>query len=57
MRKLSAERDGVVVWAPSRPGLDMTPIAGTAAPADSAAVTASPDARAGARVHRPRDQP
>ena len=37
-RKLSAERDGVVVWAPSRPGLDMTVIAGTAAPGDSAAV-------------------
>jgi hypothetical protein len=37
-RRLSAERDGAVVWAPSRPGLDMKVIAGTAAPGASAAV-------------------
>jgi hypothetical protein len=38
VRKLRAERDGAAVWTPSRPGLELTPIAGAAAPADSAPV-------------------
>jgi hypothetical protein len=36
VRKLRAERDGPVVWAPARPGLELTPIPGAAAPAGSA---------------------
>jgi hypothetical protein len=35
--KLTAERDGAAVWTPSRPGLDLKPIPGAPAPADSAA--------------------
>ena len=35
--KLTAERDGVAVWRPSRPGLELKPIPGAPAPADSAA--------------------
>jgi hypothetical protein len=34
--KLTAERDGTTVWRPSRPGLELKPIPGAAAPADSA---------------------
>jgi hypothetical protein len=36
LRKLIAERDGTTVWRPSRPGLELKPIPGAAAPADSA---------------------
>jgi hypothetical protein len=36
--KLRAERDGPVVWAPSRPGLALTPIPGATVPAGSAPV-------------------
>ncbi len=36
--KLIAERDGAAVWTPSRPGLELKPIPGAPAPADSAAV-------------------
>jgi hypothetical protein len=35
--KLTAERDGVAVWTPSRAGLELKPIPGAPAPADSAA--------------------
>jgi hypothetical protein len=35
--KLTAERDGAAVWTPSRPGLELKPIPGAPAPADSAA--------------------
>ena len=35
--RLTAERDGALVWVPSRPGLELKPIKGAAAPADSAA--------------------
>jgi hypothetical protein len=38
VRKLRAERDGPVVWAPFRPGLELTQIPGAAAPADSASL-------------------
>ncbi len=34
--KVSAERDGSAAWTPSRPGLELKPIKGAAAPADSA---------------------
>jgi hypothetical protein len=34
--KLTAERDGTAAWIPSRPGLELKPIPGAAAPADSA---------------------
>ena len=55
--KLTAERDGAAVWTPSRPGLELTADprrrrAGRLGPG-----TAPPDARAGAGVHRPPDQP
>jgi hypothetical protein len=36
--KLTAQRDGASVWAPSRGGLELKPIPGAPAPADSAAV-------------------
>jgi hypothetical protein len=36
--KLTAERDAAAVWTPSRPGLELKPIPGATAPADSAAV-------------------
>jgi hypothetical protein len=36
--KVSAERDGSKVWAPSRPGLELKPIKGADVPADSAAI-------------------
>ena len=35
--KLTAERDGAVVWTPARPGVELKPIPGAPAPADSAA--------------------
>ena len=35
--KLTAEREGAVVWAPARPGVELKPIPGAPAPADSAA--------------------
>jgi hypothetical protein len=35
--KLTAEREGAVVWSPARPGLELKPIPGAPAPADSAA--------------------
>ncbi len=35
--KLTAERDGIAVWTPSRAGLELKPIPGAPAPADSAA--------------------
>jgi hypothetical protein len=35
--KLTAERDGAAVWTPSRRGLELKPIPGAPAPADSAA--------------------
>jgi hypothetical protein len=34
--KLTAERDGTAAWTPSQPGLELKPIPGAAAPADSA---------------------
>jgi hypothetical protein len=34
--KLTAERNGIMVWTPSRPGLELKPISGAAPPADSA---------------------
>jgi hypothetical protein len=36
--RLTGERDGAAVWTPSRPGLELKPITGAAAPADSASV-------------------
>ena len=36
--KVTAERDGAVVWTPSRPGLELKPIPGAPAPGDSAAI-------------------
>jgi hypothetical protein len=35
--KLTAEREGAVVWSPARPGVELKPIPGAPAPADSAA--------------------
>ncbi|MDR3618059.1 MAG: hypothetical protein P4L85_01825 [Paludisphaera borealis] len=35
--KLTAERDGDVVWSPAKPGVELKPIPGAPAPADSAA--------------------
>jgi hypothetical protein len=35
--KPTADRDGAVVWAPARPGVELKPIPGAPAPADSAA--------------------
>jgi hypothetical protein len=35
--KLSAEREGALVWTPARPGVEFKPIPGAPAPADSAA--------------------
>jgi hypothetical protein len=35
--KLTAERDGAVVWSPAKPGVELKPIPGAPAPADSAA--------------------
>jgi hypothetical protein len=37
LEKLTGERDGVPVWTPSRPGLELKPIPGAPVPADSAA--------------------
>jgi hypothetical protein len=35
--KLAGEREGAVVWSPARPGVELKPIPGAPAPADSAA--------------------
>jgi hypothetical protein len=35
--KLIAKRDGAIVWAPAKPGVELKPIPGAPAPADSAA--------------------
>jgi hypothetical protein len=35
--KVTAEREGAVVWSPARPGVELKPIPGAPAPADSAA--------------------
>ena len=55
--KLTAERDGIAVWTPSRPGLELKPIPGAPAPADSAAARFRQMRALAQEFTRPPDQP